>query len=157
MGVSRDILTRLQGSLQEYMDDSRVVFERYRLSLQDLEAQNYYPFARVAIYDLNESVNQRVDDWRANLALTNYGIDISVRRAYQNMTEEDAELLLLDLKDKIIDWLREVDFAELTGVYLNYFGYTANTGIIRNQKYATMTLSVTAQKDLFKTQATTIT
>jgi len=109
------------------------------------------------MYDLNENVNQRVDDFRASSVLTNYGIDISVRRAYQNLTEEDSELLLLDLKDKIIDWMRETDFAELTDVYLSYLGYTQNTGIIRNTRYATMTLSVVAQKDINKTQNTTIT
>lgn len=157
MGVSSDILTLLRNSLQAYVDDPRVVYERYRLSLQDLEAQNYYPFARIALYDLNENVNQRVDDWRANLSLTNYGIDISVRRAYQNLTEEDSELLLLDLKDKVIDWLRDTDFAALTDAYLNYFGYTANTGIVRNTRYATMTLSIVSQKDLYRTQATAIT
>jgi hypothetical protein len=157
MGVSSDILTLLRNSLQTYVDDPRVVYERYRLSLQDLEAQNYYPFARIALYDLNENVNQRVDDWRACSVLTNYGIDISVRRAYQNLTEEDSELLLLDLKDKVIDWMRETDFALLTDVYLNYLGYTANTGIVRNTRYATMTLSVVAQKDVHKTQATSIT
>lgn len=157
MGVSSDILTLLRNSISAYVNDERVVYERYRLSLQDLESQNYYPFARVSMYDLNENVNQRVDDFRASSVLTNYGIDISVRRAYQNLTEEDSELLLLDLKDKIIDWMRETDFAELTDVYLSYLGYTQNTGIIRNTRYATMTLSVVAQKDINKTQNTTIT
>lgn len=157
MGVSSDILTLLRNSISAYVNDERVVYERYRLSLQDLESQNYYPFARVSMYDLNENVNQRVDDFRASSVLTNYGIDISVRRAYQNLTEEDSELLLLDLKDKIIDWIRETDFAELTDVYLSYLGYTQNTGIIRNTRYATMTLSVVAQKDINKTQNTTIT
>ena len=157
MGVSSDILTLLRNSISAYVNDERVVYERYRLSMQDLESQNYYPFARVSMYDLNENVNQRVDDFRASSVLTNYGIDISVRRAYQNLTEEDSELLLLDLKDKIIDWMRETDFAELTDVYLSYLGYTQNTGIIRNTRYATMTLSVVAQKDINKTQNTTIT
>jgi hypothetical protein len=157
MGVSSDILTLLRDSMSAYVNDDRVVYERYRLSLQDLEAQNYYPFARVSMYDLNENVNQRIDDYRACSVLTNYGIDISVRRAYQNLTEEDSELLLLDLKDKVIDWMRETDFAALTDVYLNYLGYTQNTGIIRNTRYATMTLSVVAQKDVHKTQFTTIT
>lgn len=157
MGVSSDILTLLRDSMSAYVNDDRVVYERYRLSLQDLEAQNYYPFARVSMYDLNENVNQRIDDYRACSVLTNYGIDISVRRAYQNLTEEDSELLLLDLKDKVIDWMRETDFAALTDVYLNYLGYTQNTGIVRNTRYATMTLSVVAQKDVHKIQSTTIT
>jgi hypothetical protein len=147
MGVSRDILTLLRASLVSYLFDSRIVVELYRMSLQDLESRNEYPYARIAIYELAENTKQFVEAYRANMTDTTYGIDISVHRGYQNLGAEDAELIMLDIKDKIVQWLAVTDFGTLTEYRLNYLGYQQTTVIQRNTKYTTQTLQLVAQKD----------
>lgn len=156
MGVSRDILTLLRDSLAEYLDDGRIVIERYRMSLQDLESRNEYPYARIAIYELTEQTKQFVDDYRANMTNTTWGMDISVRRGYQNLGAEDAELIMLDIKDSVVQWLATTQFATLTDLRLNYLGYQQTTVIQRNTKYTTQTLQLIGQKDLCYSQTTDI-
>lgn len=156
MAVSRDILTKLRDSMETYMDQPYVTYELYRQNVQDVESRADIRDARIAIYEINEAPQTRVDQWRSDLMQVGYGIDINVIKAYMNNNAQDAELRLLDLKDKIIDWVNQLNIATLTNNYLYYFSYNAQTGITRNTKFVTMTLSIVAQRDYSKIQNTNL-
>ena len=156
MAISRDILNKIADNIEAYLNQPYVVYERYRQNLQDVEQRNDIRDARVAIYEVTEQPLTRVDVWRYDLMQTTYGIDISVVKAYMNDNAQDAELRLLDLKDMIIDWVNQVNIANLTNSYLYYFAYNTQNGITRNTKYVTCTLSFLAQRDYSKKQNTNL-
>ena len=152
MGVSRQILKRLSASMQTALNERYVTYELYRQPLQDLESRADIRDARIAIYEQSETVTTKVGDFRANLAQATYSIDISVIKGYINNNAEDAELRLLDLKDKIMDWAATVQPAILSDEYVHYFSYQQQTGIQRNPKFVTATLIFVAQRDYYKPQ-----
>ena len=156
MAISRDILNKIADNIEAYLNQPYVAYERYRQNLQDVEQRNDIRDARVAIYEVTEQPLTRVDVWRNDLMQTTYGIDISVVKAYMNDNAQDAELRLLDLKDMIIDWVNQVNIANLTNSYLYYFAYNTQNGITRNTKYVTCTLSFLAQRDYSKKQNTNL-
>jgi hypothetical protein len=142
--------------MEEYLYEPYVTYEVYRQNVQDIESRADIRDARIAIYEITESPQTRVDQYRNDLMQAGYGIDISVIKAYMNNNAQDAELRLLDLKDKIIDWINQLNIATLTNSYLYYFSYNAQTGITRNTKFVTMTLSIIAQRDYSKIQNTNL-
>jgi hypothetical protein len=142
--------------MEEYLYEPYVTYEVYRQNIQDIESRADIRDARIAIYEITESPVTRVDQYRNDLMQAGYGIDISVIKAYMNNNAQDAELRLLDLKDKIIDWINQLNIATLTNSYLYYFSYNAQTGITRNTKFVTMTLSIIAQRDYSKIQNTNL-
>lgn len=156
MGVSRQILQRLSDSMKASLNERLVTYELYRQSLQDLESRADIRDARIALYEQAENISTKVGDYRANLAQATYAIDISVIKGYINNNAEDAELRLLDLKDKIMDWAATVQPAILTGEYVHYFSYQQQTGIQRNPKFVTATLIFVAQRDYYKQQSANI-
>jgi hypothetical protein len=142
--------------MEEYLYEPYVTYEVYRQNVQDIESRADIRDARISIYEITESPQTRVDQYRNDLMQAGYGIDISVIKAYMNNNAQDAELRLLDLKDKIIDWINQLNIATLTNSYLYYFSYNAQTGITRNTKFVTMTLSIIAQRDYSKIQNTNL-
>jgi hypothetical protein len=156
VGVSREILERLSNSIQNALNEQLVTYELYRQSLQDIESRADIRDARIAIYEQAEDVTTKVGDFRTNLVRATYAIDISVIKAYINNNAEDAELRLLDLKDKIMDWAQTVQTAIITDEYVHYFSYQQQTGIQRNPKFVTATLIFVAQRDYYKPQNTTL-
>lgn len=142
--------------MEEYLYEPYVTYEVYRQNVQDIESRADIRDARIAIYEITESPQTRVDQYRNDLMQAGYGIDISVIKAYMNNNAQDAELRLLDLKDKIIDWINQLNIATLTNSYIYYFSYNAQTGITRNTKFVTMTLSIIAQRDYSKIQNTNL-
>lgn len=157
MGVSRQILQRFSESMQTALNERYVTYELYRQPLQDLESRADIRDARIAIYEQAETVTTKVGDFRANLAQATYSIDISVIKGYMNNNAEDAELRLLDLKDKIMDWAASVQPAILSDEYVHYFSYQQQTGIQRNPKFVTATLIFVAQRDYYKPQNVNLT
>ncbi len=157
MGVSRQILQRLSASMKTALNERYVTYELYRQPLQDLESRADIRDARIAIYEQAETVSTKVADYRANLAQATYSIDISVIKGYMNNNAEDAELRLLDLKDKIMDWAATVQPAILSDEYVHYFSYQQQTGIQRNPKFVTATLIFVAQRDYYKPQNVNLT
>jgi hypothetical protein len=143
--------------MQTALAERYVTYELYRQSLQDLESRADIRDARIALYEQAEDVTTKVADYRANLSRATYAIDISVIKGYINNNAQDAELRLLDLKDKIMDWAQKVDASLLTGEYVHYFSYQQQTGIQRNPKFVTATLIFVAQRDYFKPQNANLT
>lgn len=156
MAISRDILTKISADIEGYLKQPYVTFERYRQNLQDIEQRGDIRDARIALYEVTEQPLSRTDVYRNDLMQTTYGIDISVVKAYMNDNAQDAELRLLDLKDMIVDWVNQVNIAELTNSYLYYFAYNTQNGITRNTKFVTCSLSFLAQRDYHKKQNTNL-
>lgn len=155
MGRSRTILNYLASDLQAYIDDTSVTFDVYRLSPAELETQaSVKGRTRIALYEAGERQIERVDAFKAGMAETTYAIDISVQRAYANDPAPDAELILADYRDWVVDWAYSLDAGAVTGEGLYNFGYLDASSITRLDIYATQTLRFVAKKDLLTSQKT---
>jgi hypothetical protein len=150
--ASRHIITTLLANLKATFNDRRIIFESYQQYTSDIEDRTDIPMARIALYEIAESVQDKVDPYWANFSEVTYGIDISVVRAYQRDDSSRGELPLLDIKDKIIDWANGFYAGVVTDERALTFSYDGSNAILRNQKYVTMTMTFTAKKDLSSTQ-----
>ena len=149
---SAKIISDVLDDLKSYINDSRVLFEQYGQLISEIELRKDIIYARVALYEIEEMVTQSVDADRANLSVTQYGIDISVVRAYSKDNHTRGESILLDLKDKIIEWSKIVDVATITQSHIMTFGYKNSSTIIRNDRFVTRTLRFHSIRDLHKPQ-----
>lgn len=157
MGKSRDILESLIADLAEYIGDTGITFDLYRIQPQDLESQSSVKgHRRVALYEENDTVIEKTGAYKASLSNVRYSIDISVARAYQREDASSGELPLSDLRDWIMDWARNVDAGAVTNCGIYYFGYEGSTPITRLDVYVTQTLRFIAQRDLISTQKQTV-
>ena len=149
---SAKIISDVIGNLKTYIDDSKVLFEQYGIPFTFLEGRKDIVFARIALYEIEDIVTQTVDADRANLSVTQYGIDISVVRAYSKDNHTRGESILLDLKDKIVEWSKIVDVATVSEGHIMTFGYKNASTIIRNDRYVSSTLRFHSIRDLHKPQ-----
>jgi len=152
MGRSRNIIDSMLESLKLFLGDPLFLYERYRIPPSEIESRQDIKKARIALYELDERVNTRVDASRANLSDQRYGMDISVPRAYAKSDASRGELPLLDVRDKIIDWAAQVDAGGVTNSAIFTFGYESSGGITRETKYVTATLVFSALRDLQPSQ-----
>ena len=152
MGRSRNIIDSMLESLKLFLGDPLFLFERYRIPPSEIESRQDIKKARIALYELDERVNTRVDASRANLSDQRYGIDISVPRAYAKSDASRGELPLLDIRDKVLDWASQVDAGNITNSSIFTFGYESSGGITRETKYVTATLVFSALRDLQPSQ-----
>ena len=152
MGRSRNIIDSMLESLKLFLGDPLYLYERYRISPSEIESRQDIKKARIALYELDERVNTRVDASRANLSDQRYGMDISVPRAYAKSDASRGELPLLDVRDKIIDWAAQVDAGGVTNSAIFTFGYESSGGITRETKYVTATLVFSSLRDLQPSQ-----
>ena len=139
-------------SLKLFLGDPLYLYERYRIPPSEIESRQDIKKARIALYELDERVNTRVDASRANLSDQRYGMDISVPRAYAKSDASRGELPLLDVRDKIIDWAAQVDAGGVTNSAIFTFGYESSGGITRETKYVTATLVFSSLRDLQPSQ-----
>ena len=152
MGRSRNMIDSMLESLKLFLGDPLFLYERYRIPPSEIESRQDIKKARIALYELDERVNTRVDASRANLSDQRYGMDISVPRAYAKSDASRGELPLLDVRDKIIDWAAQVDAGGTTNSAIFTFGYESSGGITRETKYVTATLVFNALRDLQPSQ-----
>jgi hypothetical protein len=152
MGRSRNIIDSMLESLKLFLGDPLYLYERYRIPPSEIESRQDIKKARIALYELDERVNTRVDASRANLSDQRYGMDISVPRAYAKSDASRGELPLLDVRDKIIDWAAQVDAGGVTNSAIFTFGYESSGGITRETKYVTATLVFSSLRDLQPSQ-----
>jgi hypothetical protein len=144
-------------SLKTYINDQTILFERYRQVPGDLENRQDIKRARIAIYELNERVDDRTDNYRVNLETAlRYGLDISVLRPYSQDDASRGELPLLDIKDAVFDWLNSIDIASLTNLSLFSLTYEGSTGITRNDRFVTMTLTLLSRRNTEIQQSTNL-
>lgn len=153
MGKSRDILEALIADLAEYIADTGITYDLYRINPQDLESQSAVKgHRRIALYEETDTVIEKTGAYKASLTDVRYSIDISVARAYQREDASSGELPLSDLRDWVMDWARNIDAGAVTNCGIYYFGYEGATSITRLDIYVTQTLRFVAQRDLISTQ-----
>jgi hypothetical protein len=151
-GISRGIVNLLTNSLKLYVNDSKVVFEKYRVEPIQLEPRQDIPLARIALYEDSESAIDPVNDYRANMGEQVYLIDVSVLRAYSGDKANRGELIALNICDMVKEWSKQANFSDITGEYLYSFRYQSSSRFLRNDKYTTRTLTFVGKRDLYKEQ-----
>ena len=156
MGRSRNIIDSMLESLKLFLGDPLYLYERYRIPPSEIEGRQDIKKARIALYELDERVNTRVDASRANLSDQRYGMDISVPRAYAKSDASRGELPLVDVRDQVLDWAQQVDAGGLTGSSIFTFGYQGAGGITRGDRLVTMTMTFVSLRDLSITQSTIV-
>ena len=151
-GKSIESIKAILNNLSEYLDNDLILFERYHVPFQELETRKDIRFARVALYEMTEDVTTQVDDKRANMSLVQFGLDISVVRAYRKDNDSRGEEPLLNIRDNVIEWSKQVSVPELSDNILLAMGYSLSTNIIRNDKFVNRSILFEAIKDVQKRQ-----
>lgn len=154
MGKSREIIQSFRDDLETFVDDSKVLFEMYRELPEDLEPRKDIIMARIAIYADNEDQVVKVGAEKPADSRESYGIDISVVRGYRNDNAVNSELVSLDLKDAIIDWIKQLDAHTTSDGAIESFGYESASGFTRRKRYITRTLRCSGQRNLNQQQRT---
>lgn len=153
-GTTMTHIKAILKDLETYMDSKLILFERYHVPFEDLEARPDIRFARIAIYEMTDDVTDKINDHRANLSLVQFGVDISVIRAYSKDNDTRGEEPLLNIRDNIVQWSKSVDAPTLTDLFILALGYTNSANIIRNDKFVSRTMTFDAVKDLHLDQVT---
>jgi hypothetical protein len=152
VGNSRSILQDLIQNIYEYLNDPAVTLSLYRENVNELDTFQGMS-VRVALYCEAESVIERTGAYKASMTLSRYNIDLTVWRGYVNDSPEQAELVLCDYRDKILDWARTVDAGDVSNLKIDYLGYDGATGITRLSRTVTQTLRLIAERDLIHPQS----
>jgi hypothetical protein len=152
VGKSRDIIENLIADLETYIDDSNVMYEKYRELPEDLENRKITVNARIAMYMDSEQEVIKYGAEKPADSRQQINFDISVIRGYRNENADNAELRALDLKDKIIDWIKQLDAFTVSDSSIHSFGYDSSSGFTRKKQYITMTLRCSGQRDLLTAQ-----
>jgi hypothetical protein len=151
-GISRGIVNLLTASLKGYINDPKVIYEKFRVEPIQIEPRPDIPLARIALYEDSESGIAPVSDYRANIGEQTYLMDVSVVRAYSGDKANRGELIALDICDMIKDWSKQANYADITGEYLYSFEYVSSSRFQRNEKYTTRTMTFLGKRDLYKAQ-----
>jgi len=152
-GTTMNHIKALLGDLESYIDSNLVMYERYNVHYQELEDRKDIRFARISLYEQNDTVTDQINDHRANLSLVSFAIDISVIRAFRKDNDTRGEEPLYNIKDIIIDWSKQVSAPSLTNYYILAIGYQSSANIIRNDKFVSMTMNFDAIRDLHLPQS----
>lgn len=153
-GTTMTHIKAILENLKTYMDNDLILFERYNIPFEELEDRKDIRFARIALYEMTDDVTDQINDHRANMSLVQFGIDISVIRAYRHDNDTRGEEPLLNIRDNIVEWSKAVVAPTLTSNYILALGYSNSANIIRNDKFVSRTMTFQGVKDLHLNQVT---
>ena len=153
MGKSRRIIEKFLTDMESTISAETVVYEAYRELPEDLEPRQDISKFRVALYNRNESDVTKVGAEKPGDSRQQYGIDISVVRAYRGERAKHHELDAIDVKDEILDWIKDLDAFAVSDGSISSFGYDGATEFTRRKRFATITLLCSGQKDLITSQS----
>lgn len=160
---SVELLKLLSGSIKAYVDSvypqalaKRVVHDIFAVPFFELdEARQDITFARVAIFEQLENSSDFVGAAKPTRSTQLYGVDLSVVRAYsRDNSADNAEVVLMQLRDIVVEWAKNVDVAELTNGYIYSISYLSSQPKERNDRFTNRTLVLGADRDLQKSQIT---
>lgn len=154
MGKSRQIIETLLADVKTYIDNSKIVYEGFKELPDDLESRTITTYGRIALYSEEENVDVKVGAEKPADTRQRYGIDISVPRGYKNLGADNGELIALDMKDLVIEWVKQLDAFTVSSGDLHSFGYERSAGFVRRNKYITLTMMFSGFRDLQTTQST---
>lgn len=149
MALSKYIVGQFTDSISLYLNEQGVIYENYRIEPTELEERTDIPKARIAIYEDSETGLERNNVMKPSLTSQNYLIDVSVVRAYRGDKANRGEFVILDLCDKIKQWLKVTDISQLTRASVYSLDYVNGSRNLRNNKYVTKTLTFTGKRDLY--------
>lgn len=152
MGKSRQVIELLLADMKTTIDDDEVIWEKYRERAEDMEPRQDVTKIRVSLYNEDEDSIVKIDSEKPADSIQRYAIDINVLRAYRGDNADNHELVALDMKDEIIEWIKTVNAYSVTNGAISSFGYDGATGFLRRNRYATMTLRCSGQKILTENQ-----
>jgi hypothetical protein len=152
VGKSRQVIETLLKDMEKYISEYEVVYEAYKELPEDLEPRQDIQKIRIALYNDSETEVTKVGAEKPADSRQQYGIDISVVRGYRGEGAYNHELVALDVKDDIIEWIKNLDAFESSNGSISSFGYDSATGFLRRKRFVTMTLNCSGQKDLIVTQ-----
>lgn len=138
----------IMDSIGEFLDSDDTTIEGYRIEPNILEARQDIRLARIGIYEDTDDVTDQVGNYRPNLSLTRYSMDVSIYRGYQQDNQDFSEFILLNIQDAIIEWSKTFEPSIITEKSIYSFGYIGAGTIIRFDRFATRTLNFTAIKEL---------
>jgi hypothetical protein len=153
VGVSKQNIIKLTNDLESFVGDREIVFEMYRELPEDLEPRTNILKGRIAIYHDAESEIIKIEAEKPADSRQQYGVDISIVRGYRGDDATNSELIALDLRDKVIEWVKQLDAHLVTDGGMSSIGYDGSTGFTRRKRYITITLRLTGQRDLILTQS----
>lgn len=153
MGKSRRVIDNFVANLKQTLDRGDIVYEKYRELPEDLESRQDISHIRIALYVNNEDNVTKVGAEKPGDSRQSYSIDISVVRAYRNARAENYELVALDVKDAVIDWVKDLDAYTVSDGSIHSFGYDGATEFTRRKRFATITMRFSGQKDLCSPQS----
>jgi hypothetical protein len=151
VGNSRKILNTLIDDLSSFIGDSDVTYTLRRLTFNELEFMQDMR-AQITLYQDAEEVIERVAAYKGSQTRTIYGIDLTIWRGYRNDSPEQAELILLDYRDYILDWAFNVDAGLITDCKIDYFGYDGASGIVRLERTVSQTMRFIVERELILQQ-----
>lgn len=147
------LLDYLRNKMHFDNDASKRIFtEFFGVPFFELETDKRIKYARVALYEQPETTTDFIQDSRAIESVQTYNIDISVVRAYPKDSQTRGEFPLMELRDAIIEWAKEVDVFKLTNGYLLTFTYAGSDIVERNNRLTNRSLIFTSRRDLLKPQ-----
>jgi hypothetical protein len=149
VAISKYIVERLTDSLRTFINEQGIIYENYRIEPTELEERTDIPKARIAIYEDSETGLERNNVMKPSLTLQNYLVDVSVVRAYRGDKANRGEFVILDLCDKIKQWVKVTDISITTRASVYSLDYVNGSRNLRNNKYVTKTLTFTGKRDLY--------
>jgi hypothetical protein len=152
VALSKYIVERMTASLKAYVNTSGVIYENYRVEPSELEERTDIPMARIALYEDAEETLERNNVVKPSMTFQTYLIDVSVVRAYRGDKANRGEFVILDLCDKIKEWVKQVDIAMLTSSTVYSINYNSASRNLRNNKYVTKTITLIGKRDLYVDQ-----
>jgi hypothetical protein len=154
VGKSRDIIELFVADLETYINDPDVMYEKYRELPEDLENRKITVNARIAMYMDSETEIVKYQAEKPADSRQQVNIDLSVIRGYRNENADNSELRALDLKDQIIDWVKQLDAYAISNGAIHSLGYDSSSGFTRKKQYITLTMTFSGQRDLLIAQTT---
>lgn len=142
-------------SLEDYLKarfNEPILYELFAVPFFELERESKIRFARIALTEATELVDLKVADSRPSMSEQTFVMGVSVVRAYLGNDASRGELWLMALKDAIVEWNKETDYAAITGSYIYTFSFERTEIIERNNKFVSRNLIFTAKRDLAKSQ-----
>lgn len=150
--LSKYIVEQMTASLKTYANTNGVIYENYRVEPSELEERTDIPMARIALYEDSEETLERNNVVKPSMSSQTYLIDVSVVRAYRGDKANRGEFVILDLCDKIKEWVKQVDISVLTLESVYSINYTSASRNLRNNKYVTRTITLIGKRDLYSNQ-----
>ena len=146
---SRGVLEALTADLKTFINDPDIIYENYFIEPSRMEARRTdIPKARISLYEAGDNPNIRVDAYRTFETTQEYTVQLSYVLAYRGDSSELGELPMLEIKDKVADWVQQTDASDLTDCGLSTLYWSGSRIAFRGERLTTLEINLTARRDM---------